>query len=321
MKGDTSQYYPNPVYGKKGVPSLNNTPGSTFYDYTRWKDSKGDFWYLYSRWPGYLKVLWRYEVAINSWTWMWGDTTFTDIYNYGGVPCHPHVKAINPLPRDLASACWTDACDNLWVMGGRAATKSSNPVLNDLLFYSTKNNRWSWVAGDFISKDSSSYGTLNVPSVFNYPSSRIWAHPFKDSLRNMCFFGGLGADGYHSFADIWSFTPDTNCTYCKIINTPPPPPPPPPTPTITTSDNTMLSDSDSRIPLIYPNPCDGKAALINIVLFSEINVYDQAGVLIFSRKNNSNTADIEIEEPGVYFIELVSGQKRQYLKLVVLTNK
>ena len=49
------------VYGVKGQPSLLNNPGVTYVNFTRWKDSSGNFWY-------YDGLLWKYEIQNNSWT-------------------------------------------------------------------------------------------------------------------------------------------------------------------------------------------------------------------------------------------------------------
>jgi len=194
MKGDTSQFAPNSVYGTKGIPALANTPGASYFDFTRWKDSKGDFWYLYSRGSAFLKVLWRYQIQNNCWTWMWGDTTFTDVHNYGDTKCDSTKNSLDPRPRVEGRACWIDGCDNLWVMGGGSATAFTNPALNDLMFYNTRKNQWTWVAGDTIEKNTSSFGVLNVASSTNYPSSRSGAHPFKDLNGDLGLFGGAASD-------------------------------------------------------------------------------------------------------------------------------
>ncbi len=107
-----------------------------------------------------------------------------------------------------------DLSESDWVIGGASATSSTNPSLNDLMFYSTRTNQWTWVAGDTVQKNSSSFGVLNVASPTNYPSSRSGAYPFKDLNGDLGFFGGIASDYYSCLSDMWIFTPDSNCTRC-----------------------------------------------------------------------------------------------------------
>jgi hypothetical protein len=303
MKGDTSQIYPNPVYGTKGVPALANTPGSTFFDYTRWKDSKGDFWYLYSRGSAGLKVLWRYQIPNNCWTWMWGDTTFTDFHNYGDYKCDSTENELDPRTRMEGRACWIDGCDNLWVMGGASVTQTANPTLNDLMFYSTNTNQWTWVAGDTVQTNTSSFGILNVASPANYPSSRSGAHPFKSLNGDLGLFGGLGSS-YSSLADMWIFTPDSTCTGCgdKLLPV---------------SMKTSPPKNSGSNPYLYPNPSTGNFEIRNTSGFTEVAIYKVTGELVYRKQIHVPVMNIDIDVSGVFTVQLTSTKSAKTLKLVV----
>lgn len=302
MKGDTSQIYANSVYGVKGTPALANTPGYTYFDYTRWKDSKGDFWYLYSRGSAYLKVLWRYQIQNNCWTWMWGDTTFTGFHNYGNSKCDSMDHELDPKPRVEGRACWIDGCDNLWVMGGASATQTSNLSLNDLMFYSTRTNQWTWVAGDTVQKYYSSYGVLNVAGPNNFPSSRSGANPFKTLDGDLALFGGIASNGYSCLADMWIFTPDSTCTSCNDKL--------PPLSIKTTSDK-------NRQTYLYPNPSKGNFEIKNGNDFTEVVIYKMTGEFELRKQITSPTISVYIEQPGVYTVHLISKANQKTIKLVV----
>lgn len=110
MKGDTNGYA---LYGTRFVPGPANRPGRTGFDYTRWKDSKGKFWYLSSLAASY-KILWKYDPTINEWAWMWGDTATGQSHNYSGY--HASLEPVTLT--HIRAAKRALAGQTLWIICG-----------------------------------------------------------------------------------------------------------------------------------------------------------------------------------------------------------
>ena len=70
---------------------------------------------------------------------------------------------------------------------------------------------------------------------------------------------------------------------------------------------------------LYPNPSTGKIFISseNNILLDEIVIYNQLGQNIFHQNPLSNTVDISVLKPGIYIIELVSGNSKYQKKLLV----
>ncbi len=64
------------VYGTKGTPSTNNTPGARGFA-ASWTDSSGNLW-LFGGWflsvnsSSFLNDLWEYNPSVGTWTWVSG---------------------------------------------------------------------------------------------------------------------------------------------------------------------------------------------------------------------------------------------------------
>jgi Galactose oxidase, central domain/Secretion system C-terminal sorting domain len=300
MKGDTSQSANKSIFGTKGISSISNTPGSTLYDYTRWKDSKGDFWYLYSGGSN-AKILWRYQIINNTWTWIWGDTSFLASQNYNEGKCNlSNEKKIEPISRGETRSCWIDGCDNLWLFGGFSSNGSQK--LNDLMFYNISSNQWTWVAGDTIQKDTSTYGTMNIASSLNFPSSRYGALPFIELNGDFGLVGGSNGNS-NILIDVWSFNPDSLCSNCSKKIQPVP-----------LKTNQML---DEKNVCVIPNPSNGNFEIKNIKDFKEILVYSLGGQLVLKKKINIDSSKFYISETGIYIIKLISEKETRTFKMTI----
>ncbi|MEO6915348.1 MAG: kelch repeat-containing protein, partial [Chitinophagaceae bacterium] len=126
-------------YGQKGVPSIDNTPGSRSYQ-AFWTDNK--FTWIYggeitteSSQTAYLSDLWKYNRLTKEWTWVDGDSTLNKSADYGqkGIP------GLNNQPGGRnTTAFWTDLQGNHWLFGGlrkKPTGQNSNLAwyrLNDL---------------------------------------------------------------------------------------------------------------------------------------------------------------------------------------------
>jgi hypothetical protein len=100
------------TFGIQGVSAPANTPPS-FYTSCGWTDLNGNFW-LFGGWRsnGNWGDLWKYDAAINEWTWIKGSGIVNDPGNYGvqGIP-----SPANYPPARGNSVSWTDTQGDLWL--------------------------------------------------------------------------------------------------------------------------------------------------------------------------------------------------------------
>src|ERR1051325_2483300 len=157
-------------FGTQGVTAPANLP-PTVSGTACWKDLQGNFW-MFGGYDVFLNVnssdLWKYDPAINQWTWMKGPGTNHQYGTYGtqGVP----APGNNPGYHIGASCTWVDKNGDLWLFGGDgAAANTFGSLLNDLWRYNIASNMWTWMGGANYNGAPAVYGTMGVPSVNNIP--------------------------------------------------------------------------------------------------------------------------------------------------------
>lgn len=204
-----------PVYGIKGIPSINNTPGARL-DASTWTDQNGDLWLFGGMAPSgnppawFLKNdLWRYNVNTNEWTWMNGGSQVSE----NGTSIGPCIAYPSNTPGARRHAQkWTDASGYLWLYGGVGLGLSGGGDLRDLWKYEIATNQWMNINGGSGSLIPSVYGTLGVAAPGNTPGSRRGAVTWTDPKGIMWLFGGLGLDinnSYGEMNDVWRYNPTT----------------------------------------------------------------------------------------------------------------
>ena len=297
MKGnniDSLGPYQLPNYGIKGVEDSSNTPGFNHFNYSKWKDSYGNFWYL----QGQNMVLWKYNLSTNNWTWVNGDTSNPTFPNYGTSECiQTGVQEIKPYSHEESRACWIDNCNNLWLMGGYAYNSISGILLNDLIFYNVDSNRWVWVGNDTSLNLTGNYGTMGIASPSNVPASRTGALPFKDNIGNIWVFGGLNSTWTGSFADLWMYTIDTSCTKCHAM------------PLSLTQTSNLQVDS-------YPNPATTTISITSSQPITQITITNIIGQILYSNvfKKEDVLIDVSSLPIGMYFITISGSEVRKLFK-------
>ncbi len=304
MKGDTTG---TPYFGVKGVPNINNTPGNTLYAFTRWIDSNDNLWLMYSGADIHYTTLFKYEINTNMWTWISGDTTINNsIPDYGNALCD-YDKTLTPYRRGEARACWTDNCDNLWLMGGYGCAQVCGD-LNDLIYFDTQALKWIRAGNDTTYNSSSIYGTIGISSPTNKPAARSGALPFKDLNGNLWVYGGLKWNTNQHFGDLWRYTMDAGCPQC--IN-----------PNASITENETYKDELT----IYPNPFyDQTTIQLNYLLDkATLFVFDTYGQKIKEINNISGhnfTFSRENLNKGIYFLQLVE-KNVTYSTKILLTDE
>ncbi|ABF41671.1 Ig-like, group 2 [Candidatus Koribacter versatilis Ellin345] len=197
------------IYGTKGVPATENTPGSRTQPVT-WTDDKGNLWLFGgtgndSHGGATLNDLWKYDPATHQWTWMSGssDGNQPGVYGTKGVP----AAANHPGAR-LLSAGWTDSGGKLWLFGGFSFADGK---LNDLWMFDPTTTQWTWVSGSSGVNDPGVYGTLGVPDAANVPPARAAFPGWIDNAGRFWIFGGMTQSGQSDIYinDLWRFDPST----------------------------------------------------------------------------------------------------------------
>jgi N-acetylneuraminic acid mutarotase len=212
-------------YGKLGLPSVNNIPGSREGNAV-WVDKKGNFWlfggfgFTQSDGPGgMMNDLWEFDPSTQEWTWVSGDNflgTFVSqsgwgqagVYGWLGVP----DPGNNPGSR-INSATWTDADGNLWLLGGGGFDSAGGEgAMNDLWEFALSTRLWAWMGGretvPYGVPTDGIYGNFRVPSPANVPGGRTPAARWTDRQGNLWLFGGGGYDAVGNddlLNDMWEY--------------------------------------------------------------------------------------------------------------------
>jgi hypothetical protein len=301
MNGDTIGYV---NFGQQFIPSPTTTPGATSYDFTHWKDSDGNIWYLYSGGSDYTNELFKYYPSTNMWTWIWGDTTWETVnVHYGDTICNfdpvDEKEEITPWPRRETNACWIDVCDNLWVFGG---TGGGGGIINDLVYYNTNRNIWVRAGFDTTVNSIGHYGTMGVSNPNNCPPNRADGLSFKDTDGNLWLFGGVGAPFpyYNYYEDMWRFGMDNGCSPC--------------------GDEFAGIEVQSKKDeiAIYPNPSYGEFNIESPSNIDLIIVTDILGTVVYEEKPFKQNFSIKIKKSGIYSASMFSGNNRIIKRIVVL---
>jgi hypothetical protein len=186
------------VYGTKGTPTGNNTPGAR-ESCVSWTDKSGNLWLFGGLSNGEtLNDLWKFD-GVN-WTWVSGSSLANQPGNYGtkGTPAPGNIPGAR-----LGAISWVDNNGNLWLFGGAGNDLS---LLNDLWKFDGTN--WTWVSGENGADRAGTYGRKGTPDAINAPGARLDAISWTDRDGNLWLFGGDGYDGAGSSGslnDLWKF--------------------------------------------------------------------------------------------------------------------
>jgi gliding motility-associated-like protein len=191
-----------PIYGTKGIASINNSPGGRSGSITHWVDKQGNF-YLFGgkvdMGGSVANDLWKFNPITKQWTWINGPNVFNDAGSYGALG----IAAATNLPsaRDGYAAS-QDTAYNLLLFGGMNH--------NDAWHYNLKTNKWTWVAG---TNQINNMGTYIGYCQAGVPGAR---HDWRgaqlvNNLKHLTYlFAGTDQFDISCNTDLWVFDSYTN---------------------------------------------------------------------------------------------------------------
>jgi len=188
----------NGEWGTKGVPSVNNYPSARTFGPNCWTDKNGDLW-LYGGFgfdknnaQGGLADLWKYHIATNEWTWVWGADTVNQAPVHGTI--NVPAATNSPGARVECKSGWVDDNNNLWLFGGQdgATAQITINVRNDMWMYNTTTGVWTWTKGLTTMNNGPVWGTKGVESATSNPAARLSFTKWKGKARACRLPNGKG---------------------------------------------------------------------------------------------------------------------------------
>jgi hypothetical protein len=204
-------------YGIKGVSSPANVPGGR-WTYTNWKDQQGNFWLMGGSYivTNYFNDVWKYDGALNEWTWMAGTYVANDQGTYTTICTYDSLAS--PWSRMEHGASTDDPCGRFWLFGG-CTNWNGQQYLNDLWIFDPLQVKWNWINGSNTPNAVGNFGVLGVPSPFNIPAARFGAVAWWGEDNRYYMFGGYRNYLGQALGDLWVYNPDTSCVMACL--TPP----------------------------------------------------------------------------------------------------
>jgi hypothetical protein len=304
IKGDASKAS-SAQYGVQGVDGSANTPGGR-YAGASWSDGQNMWFfggYKESNGEGPYNDLWKYNPTTNNWTWIKGDNApyGTAVYGTKGV-ASPSNK---PAARYDVSA-WIDKSSNLWVFGGYNGTS----YLNDLWKLTTSTAAQVTYYQDY---DKDGYGNPAVKVTACAPPVGCVINNTDCNDRNANINPGK--------AEVPGNGIDDDCDGAKdeaaliVLNT-----------NSKQSDSRIAEPSVQLEVVAQPNP---STQYFNLVIKSAsstpvaLRIIDEVGRVVEIKSNvpsNGNQRIGHTYKPGVYYAEVMQGNKKVSVRLIKLSQ-
>ncbi len=198
------------VSNNRAINTAGQYSGTTLYPGARsasstWTDLNGNLWLFGGTGfdstgsAGRLNDLWKYDPAINQWTWISGSDLAESTGNYDSSA----GMALQPSARYGASS-WYSNTGELWLFGGRAGPGTFNDLWKFTPASTIGMGTWTWVGGSQL---------IDQPGIYTAPTPTPGAHlnsaQWKDKQGNFWLFGGTGtasqSGGYLN--DLWQYNP------------------------------------------------------------------------------------------------------------------
>jgi hypothetical protein len=160
---------------------------------------------------GYFGDVWKYNIASNSWAWIWGSSTGVDFrYSLGlGVT----GTANNPGSRNYPGGWSSSSQKAIYVFGGQ---DNNQKDLGDMWKFDVVTQRWTWIhgtsklsdyLGSYVSQD---FDSSNYPRCrYNFATSSLGS----GTQETFVLYGGIVGDWFRANAsmdDVWYYSPVMN---------------------------------------------------------------------------------------------------------------
>jgi gliding motility-associated-like protein len=214
MNGSPTPAWTGPTLGTMGIPSTANSPGDVIESKSAWVDAANNLWMFGgdSRFYNERNILWKYNPADDTWTWVNGSATAEadGIYGTFRVP-----DAANQPGSRKSYTRWKDGADNMYLFAGVGDTIISG--YNDVWKYEPASNLWTWVSGSKVKNDAGAYppAMCQFYSDNYFPPARFENPSPTYTYRNKCAkafwtFGGTvpmkdERDSERVYNDLWLF--------------------------------------------------------------------------------------------------------------------
>lgn len=221
MSGDTVQQLP--VYGTRGVPAKENSPGSR-QQAVSWSDNEGGLWLMggvgRSINEFYWNEVWRWEDGL--WTWVSGDNSGKKVNGVYGTMGIPDPKN-HPGSRQQFSH--TQANGILYIFGGFGVDeKGKTGFLSDL--WKCEDGIWTWLGGKKTAGEFTVYGAKGIADKKSFPGGRNRASFWYDG-NAFWIYGGSTQVGSASVitddlwrwdGNLWTWVGGNKGTYGQVVH-------------------------------------------------------------------------------------------------------
>lgn len=209
IKGSALDTGKTGIYGVRGIASVNNRPGGRYQSAHWYLNGKlylfGGTGYDKTNNVGDLNDLWEYDHSTNNWRWLKG----ADLRNQYAIMGNKGIASSTNTPGgSYESVSWTNS-NKLYLFGGSGNSTyiEGDGYLNTLWEYDLSTNNWKWVSGDSATDRGAVMGTMGVPSVTNYPGSRMGSILWQYNNK-VYMYGGSGyitTPGGGQLGDLWMY--------------------------------------------------------------------------------------------------------------------
>jgi hypothetical protein len=307
-------------YGTIGAPTATNAPKER-YAATTWKDNNGNFWMFGGMYPnppcstacayGTMEDLWKYDVAINQWTWMKGTPAFDGPGDYGTLGI---AAASNRPPARTNAMSFSDNNGNFYLFGG---SDTLSHYLNDLWkingvalplkllsFHGTKADKDVVLNWQTANETSTAYFNIqksNNGSSFT-TAGKVGAIETNAQLQNYTYTDKLVKPGERLFYRLEIVDKDGSRSYSSTIQ--------------------IKNDNEFYVELA-PNPSSSEIRLYMPATNATVLITDINGKPVhqLTQTTNSNTIyrlNISDLPAGTYFITVVTASNvvnKRFIKL------
>ena len=197
------------VFGSQGLTNSSNMPGARTQG-VGWADNTGNLWifggtgFASTGGANALNDLWKYNIALNQWTWMAGSNLTYAFATYGTLGT---ANAANNPGSRWGATSWRDNSNNLWLCSGYGNDGSTQGFLSDIWKFNPSSGLWTWMDGSNTINEALA-GIAGITTATSTPGGRYYSNSWTDASANLYLYGGNSSVG--NYNDLWRYNITTN---------------------------------------------------------------------------------------------------------------